>query len=299
MAINPYLGDDTGAQDLVESVVIEIIQGTGRDIVYVPRQYANLDKIFGEDPGSKFTASYTIEAYVDTYKGFNGKDLVNQFGIEVKDQIELTMAKKRFEQEVTANDATLTRPREGDLIYFPLSKSLFEINFVEHENPFYALGKRYSYYLTCELFTYSMEKISTGNTAIDQVYDTSYRTFYDLAISSHSGGTFHQGQYIRQSGGCGGFGQIVFWDSKQNLLTIDITGGTFSSAYPVYAIGDTAGVYPGTTGNFTVIVPNSNRYMSYYPTKTLKGNNEDFEQERFAKNVVPYDGTDPFSEGKF
>lgn len=299
MAINPYLGDDTGAQDLVESVTIEIIKGTGRDVVYVPRQYANLDRIFGEDIGSYFTNSYTIEAYVNTYKGFNGKDIVNQFGIEVKDQIELTISKKRFEEEVTANDAVMTRPREGDLIYFPLSKSLFEINFVEHENPFYALGKRYTYYLTCEMFTYSMEKIATGNTAINQIYDTSYRTFYDLGISSYSGGTFHQGQYVRQTGGSGGFGQIIFWDSEQNILTIDITGGTFSAAYPIYSLGDTAGVYSGATGNVSNIVANSARYMSYDPAKTLKGNNEVFEQERFANNVVPFDGKDPFSEGNY
>ncbi|MFN9900169.1 MAG: hypothetical protein ACK55Z_15535, partial [bacterium] len=171
-------------------------------IVYVPRQYANLDKIFGEDIGSNFTTSYIIEAYVDTYKGFNGTDIVNQFGIEVKDKLEITMAKRRFEEEVTSVEANITRPREGDLIYFPLSKSLFEINFVEHENPFYALGKRYSYFLTCEMFSYSMEKINTGNTAINEIYTGSYRHFYDLYLTHLTGGgTFYQGQFVHQTGG--------------------------------------------------------------------------------------------------
>jgi hypothetical protein len=79
------------------------------------------------------------------------------------------MARKRFKQQVTDIDSTIIRPREGDLIYFPLSKSLFEINFVEHENPFYPLGRLYSYFITAELFTYSYEKINTLNTSVNAV----------------------------------------------------------------------------------------------------------------------------------
>lgn len=300
MAINPYFADYSGEQDLLEDITVEIIKGTGRDIVYVPRQYANLDKIFGEDIGSNFSASYTIEAYVDTYKGFNGTDIVNQFGIEVKDKIELTIAKRRFEEEITATDATITRPREGDLIYFPLSKSLFEINFVEHENPFYPLGKRYSYFLTCEMFTYSMEKINTGNTAINEIYTGSFRSFYDLYLTNLTGGcTFYPGQFIRQTGGSGAFGQVWNWGASGAILTIDVTQGTFSQAYSIYGLGDTAGNYAGTTADITSIATNSNRYMSFGPSKNLKGNNDDFEQERFADNVVPFDERDPFSEGKY
>jgi hypothetical protein len=86
-----------------------------------------------------------------------------------KDNIFLTLSRKRFTQEVQVRFPAITRPREGDLIYFPLSKSVFEINFVEHENPFYSLGKLYSYRLTCELFTYDQEGITTGTSDIDAV----------------------------------------------------------------------------------------------------------------------------------
>lgn len=300
MAINPYLGDDTGAQNLVEDITIEIIKGTGRDIIYVPRQYVNLDRLFGEDLATNFTNSYTIEAYVDTYRGFNGTDIVNQFGIEVKDKLEITMAKRRFEEEVTANVPSITRPREGDLIYFPLSGSLFEINFVEHENPFYALGKRYSYYLTCEMFSYSMEKMTTGNTAIDQIYTNSSRTFYDFVLTSLTGGgTFYPGQYVMQSGGSGGMGQIWTWGASGSILTVDILSGTFSTAYSLYGTGDTAGNFAGTTASILSITANDNRYMAFGPSKTLKGNNDDIEQERFADNIVPFDQTDPFSQGNY
>jgi hypothetical protein len=169
MAVNPYFYNYGNEQNLVEDMTIEIIKATGQDCLYVPRQYLNIDKIFGENPASSFTKTYTIEMYLQSYKGFEGTDIISQFGIEIKDKVTLIFARKRFNEEVTINDVAITRPREGDLIYFPLSKSLFEINFVEHENPFYPLGKLYSYYITAELFTYSYEKINTNISYIDSV----------------------------------------------------------------------------------------------------------------------------------
>ncbi len=169
MAVNPYFYNYGNEQNLVEDMTIEIIKATGQDCLYVPRQYLNIDKIFGENPASSFTKTYTLEMYLQSYKGFEGTDIISQFGIEIKDKVTLVFARKRFSEEVTINDITITRPREGDLIYFPASKSLFEINFVEHENPFYPLGKLYSYYITAELFTYSYEKINTNISYIDSV----------------------------------------------------------------------------------------------------------------------------------
>jgi hypothetical protein len=170
MALNPYFNNYQPEQNLVEDITIEVIKATGTNCIYVPREYLNIDKIFGEDPGTRFKDSYPIEMYLQNYKGFEGTDIVTQFGIEIKDKVMLIVARKRFKEEVTNKKATITRPREGDLIYFPLAKSLFEINFVEHENPFYPLGKLYSYAITAELFTYSYEKMNTNNTNIDSVY---------------------------------------------------------------------------------------------------------------------------------
>jgi hypothetical protein len=170
MALNPYFNNYQAEQNLVEDITIEVIKATGSNCIYVPREYLNIDKVFGEDPGTRFKDSYPIEMYLQNYKGFEGTDIVTQFGIEIKDKVMLIVARKRFKEEVTNKKATITRPREGDLIYFPLAKSLFEINFVEHENPFYPLGKLYSYAITAELFTYSYEKMNTNNTNIDSVY---------------------------------------------------------------------------------------------------------------------------------
>jgi len=172
MATNPYINltNYQPEQNLIEDITVELIQGIGQDCYYVPRQYFNIDKVFGEDPASSFRRSYVIEMYIQSFKGFDGNDIITQFGLEIKDKISLLMARRRFKEEVTDIDNTITRPREGDLIYFPLSKSLFEINFVEHENPFYPLGKLYSYQITAELFTYSYEKITTTNTDINAPY---------------------------------------------------------------------------------------------------------------------------------
>ena len=183
MAINPYINltSVSSEQNLVENVTIEIIQAMGQDCFYVPRKALKIDKLFGEDPSSSFEKAYTLEMYIQSYKGFEGTDIITQFGIEIKDKISLLMARKRFKEQVTDLDTAIIRPREGDLIYFPLSKSLFEINFVEHENPLYPLGKLYSYQITAELFTYSYEKIQTIDAKINEPY---------TSTGANSGATF-------------------------------------------------------------------------------------------------------------
>ena len=174
MATNPFFSNYQPEQNLVEDITVEVIKATGRDCVYVPREYFSIDQLFGEDPGTKFTNSYTIEMYLQSYKGFEGSDIISQFGLEIRDKISLVLARKRFKEEVTNKNSNIRRPREGDLIYFPTSKSLFEINFVEHENPFYPLGRLYSYMINAELFTYSYEKIATNNADINKVYSTTH-----------------------------------------------------------------------------------------------------------------------------
>lgn len=170
MAINPYFKDYSGEQDLVEDLTIELIKTMGRDMIYIPRMAAVLDELYGEQRGSYFKNGIPIEMYIDSVNGFEGQgDIATKFGIEIRDNVSLTVSKKRFIQELKTKFPDVIRPREGDLIFFPLAKALFEINFVEHENPFYQHGKLYSYRLTCELMSYNAEKVETGNTDIDTV----------------------------------------------------------------------------------------------------------------------------------
>ncbi len=176
MATNPYINLTSfgSEQDLVEEITIELIQAMGQDVFYVPRKYLVIDKLFGEDPASSFQRAYTVEMYINSFRGFEGTDVITPFGLQINDRVSLTLARKRFKQEVTDVDSAIIRPREGDLIYFPLSKSLFEINFVEHENPLYPLGKLYSYVITAELFSYSYERITTNNSAINEPYTATF-----------------------------------------------------------------------------------------------------------------------------
>lgn len=195
--INPYFSNNQNEQNLVEDITVEIIQATGVECYYIPRDYLSIDRIFGEDPGSYFENAYALEMYLQSYKGFEGNDVITQFGLEIKDKVNLVFARRRFKQEVTNKNQTLSRPREGDLIYFPPSKSLFEINFVEHENPFYPLGRLYSYFITAELFTYSYEKIATPLAAVNSVMsDTRQPNYENSYILSNGYGDFEVGSTV-------------------------------------------------------------------------------------------------------
>ena len=139
-------------------------------MLYIPRTLVDLDLLFGEDTISKFDNVFPLEMYIESIDGFEGPgDIISQLGINIKDKINLRVARKRFEQEITASVASILRPREGDLVFFPLSNTTFEINFVEHENPFYQLGKLHTYQLQCEVFTYSNEEFDTQDTRIDVI----------------------------------------------------------------------------------------------------------------------------------
>lgn len=181
MATNPYFNNIKykPTQNLMEDLIIESIKTKGIDVYYIPRRYTEkLDNIFGEDPLSKFNISFPIEMYLETFNGFAGeKEVVSKFGIEIMDTLTLSVAKKRFEQEVGKLPPLIDRPIEldapamGDLIFFPLSGGLFEIKYVDNKNVFFQGGKLYTYKLECELFKYSMEPIDTGNSDIDQIED--------------------------------------------------------------------------------------------------------------------------------
>ena len=146
----------------------------GVEIYYIPRKYATTNTIIREVIESKFDDAYPLEAYVNTYEGYEGQGtILSKFGVQPLDDLTLTISKERFEEYITPltknlpNIELATRPKEGDLVYFPLGDRLFEIKFVEHEKPFYQLQKNYVYELTCELFRYEDEVLDTGVEQID------------------------------------------------------------------------------------------------------------------------------------
>lgn len=161
-------------QVLIEDLILESIHIWGQEFMYIPRTLVSKDEILGEDRLSKFTSAFPIEMYLESVEGFEGQGaFIQKFGLAMEQTATLTVARRRWEQLVGRYGATIipTRPNEGDLIYFPLTKGLFEIKFVQHQDPFYQLGKLYVYKLQVELFQYSSERIDTGDENID-VFET-------------------------------------------------------------------------------------------------------------------------------
>ena len=175
MPTNVYFSTGTTSeQKLYEDLIIEQLKIYGQDVYYLPRKIANKDTIFGEDPASSFDDSYIIEMYVDNTDGYMGEqEIIKKFGLELRDDIKFTVSKLRWETLISNNSdlQTTLRPNEGDLVYFPTTKAFFEIQFVEHEQPFYQQSALPVYKLSCTKFEYSSERIDTGIASIDAVED--------------------------------------------------------------------------------------------------------------------------------
>ena len=154
-------------QNLIEDLIIESIRIYGFDIWYIPRTIVAKDELLNEDDLSTFNSAYMIETYIKNVDGFGGDgDFLSKFGLQINDTMSLTIAMRKFMEDVALFDGEV-RPNEGDLIYFPLNRKIFEVKFVEHEAIFYQMGKLQTYDLRCELFEYSQERFNTGIEEID------------------------------------------------------------------------------------------------------------------------------------
>ena len=179
MALNPFfLQGSQGEQSLVQDLINEQLRMYGVEVYYLPRQYVTKNKVIREIITSEFNQSYPIEAYVDNFDGYGENTvLLSKFGVQSTNELKLIISQERFSSYITPliknlpNIELATRPKEGDLIYFPLGDRLFEIKFVEHEKPFYQLQKNYVYELTCELFRGEDEILDTGVEEIDDTFD--------------------------------------------------------------------------------------------------------------------------------
>ena len=194
MALNPYfLQGSSTEQNLVQSLINEQIKMYGVDIYYIPRRYITKTTVIQEVIESKFEEAIPLEAYVDTYDGYEGQgSLLSKFGVQALDDLTLIISRDRFKNYITPliknipNIELATRPKEGDLIYFPLGDRLFEIKFVEHEKPFYQLKKNYVYELRCELYRYEDSVVDTGVSDID---DNLEKAGYIETLTMVSSGT--------------------------------------------------------------------------------------------------------------
>lgn len=167
-------GGKTSEQLLVEDLIIECLKIYGFDVYYIPRTEVNEDFILNEDPINSYNHAYPLEMYLQNVNGFEGDNsLMTKFGVEIRDTATFIVSRRRWEDSIAKTGTTVltTRPTEGDVLYFPLTKSFFEIKFVEAKDPFFQVGKLYVYKLECELMQFSSERFDTGVSEIDIIAD--------------------------------------------------------------------------------------------------------------------------------
>ena len=159
--------------NLQENLIIECLKIYGLDCYYLPRRENNRDLVLNEDPTNYYTDAFPIEAYLENTTGFGGTDLLSKFGVEIQDTATFIIARRRWDEAVGRKRASvlINRPAEGDILYFPLTKSFFEIKYVEVKDPFFQVGKLFVYKLECELYQYSHENINTEISEIDKIED--------------------------------------------------------------------------------------------------------------------------------
>ncbi len=184
MATNFYFSNFTnsGEQRLIEDLIIESIRIFGIDVWYMKRNFGALDDLLNEDDLPVYDQAFFVEMYVKNVEGFEGDgDFLSKFGLQIRDSMTLTMSMRKFMEDVSAYNEEI-RPLEGDLIYFPLNRKIFQIKHVEHEAIFYQMGSLQTYDFRVELFEYSNEVFDTGVEEIDILLDK-YKTTANNTIA--------------------------------------------------------------------------------------------------------------------
>jgi len=227
MPTNVYF--DTGTkpeQHLYEDLMIEQLKIYGQDVFYIPRTLVKEDSLFGEDTLSKFDDAYLIEMYFENVEGYEGeKEIMSKFGLQMNEDVTFVVARRRFEQLVShdSNLIVKTRPNEGDLVYFPKVKKIFEISFVDHDDPFYQVHNVPAFKLKCKTFEYSSEDMDTGIAEIDAIETDNSLDQLVYQITMEQSGTYNEGIELESEDG--NLEQETQTGGTDNIIGEDETGG--------------------------------------------------------------------------
>ena len=280
MATNIYFQNSIPDQNLLNEIHREVIQQAGIDVMYIPRTLVKEDLVLGEDVLSQFNTAYEIEMYVKSSDNFGGPDdAISRFGLDISDELILVVHAESF-----TFATNITTPLEGDLIYFPLSKGLFEIKFVEDEQPFYQVGRNYVFELTCEVFQYGEEKIDTGTDADKVERENAYAV--DLVLTAGGTGTYLVDEAVYQGAnlaGATGKGIVAAWTSSTRTLRVNNIVGTFAISTNI--TGATSGaVWSQAAATDDQLLPTT----PFADNKIL---------ETDGDAILDFSESDPFSEG--
>lgn len=277
---NPYLNwySQGNEQSLVEGLIIESIKFFGHTIHYIPRDDVNMSVIDGDDVLKQFTQIYSVEIYIKNIDGYEGDGhFMANLGMEIRDSATFIMAKSRFQQET---DFQMIRPREGDLIYFPLTRTMLEIKYATDKNMFFQLGSLHTFEIKVELFEYSHEKIETGYSEIDSIAD-----ILGYAITANLGtvtGTYQVGETVYQGASLGAstFSAKIISVGTGELTLSDIKG---NKTIGTSLIGNTS----GATALLTTMDELDDEH------NVMSDNNE---IETSATDLIDFSEIDPFSK---
>tara|TARA_Y100000310_G_scaffold328203_1_gene395934 strand:+ start:336 stop:1187 length:852 start_codon:yes stop_codon:yes gene_type:complete len=268
---------NTNEHYLVQSMVDESIKNFGIDVQYLPRTQNNIDTILNDAETSSFNTAYTIEAYLGTLEGFGGQDQIGQFGFEVRDTADFIISKNRFEEIVTTANSSILRPREGDIIFLPFTKQLFELTYVEDEQPFFQLGKTYVYQTSTALFRYEDEDFDTGVADVD-VIETNLAQRTVLTLQAGGTNLFVAGETVTQ-------GTIT-----AEVLTIVGTALTVIDRSGDFAVSSTVPI-TGPTNN-------ASWFITAVDTDTMANDliSDNLEFETEGASVIDFTESNPFGE---
>lgn len=285
MATNTYFRSNYFATDqdqaLAESLITEMIYNYGIDVKYLPRDFVDFDRLYGEDDSSLFDDVYTVEMYVKNVNGFNGDgNFLSKFGIEIRDEMTFSVSRRRFTEEVLAHETGMTRPREGDLIAVPSivdrRRRLFEISYVAQEEVYYQFGSLYTWELRCKTFEYTGENFETGDANIDSIEE--HKLHLEVILGSGNGIDFTVGEQISVQGTFVN-AKVVSFDTVNNRVVIGSQNGDILKNQVL--VGATSGA------EWQVLSTRQADSLTYSDTREI--NTE-------AEGIVLFDEKNPFSE---
>jgi len=277
-----YYAGDAGEQTLYQDLADEQIKIFGTDIYYLPRTILK-DNTLDDIVFNKYQDEFQVEMLLQNVEGFgDGAEFVSQFGVRITDEVVFRVSSRRWDEAVAANNPTLTtdgRPNEGDLLYFPLTKDLYEIKFVQQEIPFYQFGKLQFYTMTAELYQYGSDDISTGVAEIDQL-ETIFSSAIALTMGVGGTGDFTVGEKVTGATS-GSEAEVKSWDNATRIIQIINRTGTFA----------TGEALTGDSSSAVWVVSTFD---------TLQDTNSEYDDNRAiedaADNIIDWSEGNPFGE---
>lgn len=304
MARNVYISHGSKSeQSLHDDLIIEAMKIYGHDVFYIPRKIAQINGILNEDVLSSFDNAFKLEMYIESFEGMEGDGkLFSKFGFEIRDQLTFVVSNRRWNSLIGRFGYTQggVRPREGDLLYLPLSKGLFEVRFVQDKNPFFQLGHVPTFKLTCELFEYSNQEIDTGVKEVDNIQRYGQQALNFKVTYVDGLNKFKVGETLHIELPSGITGNVEYLDYQKSEIdgsdiarvgTTTFNDGSYHTIIPNTIL---TGALSGAVATVNAVVPSTNIRNSTY------GNDDGMQNHDFktigANGFIDFSIDNPFGE---